>query len=129
MVLGVSHHDCDCFALQVQLARQSVRNDPESGGACNFGGRGILVGDDVGYARHLLGRAGVDVFDARVGMRAGEKFRVQQIGEPDAAGVLGFAGEARDGNLAERGHRLAEHVEIFGRITLPFTGDGFLRPF
>ncbi len=119
----VSGDDGDGLALQVQFLRESfghstisaaevVRYHPADG----LGP--VLIRKDVSDAGHLFGSGGVERLDAGMRMRAGKELRIQHVGEPDAAGVLRFAREARDGDFGQRGQRLADDVQVFRRIAL-----------
>jgi hypothetical protein len=101
-VLGLRHHDGRNFPLKIQFSRQWFGQYPAPSNVGGLQFRRILVGKNVFHARHFLRGRRVDVLDVGVRVRTGEEPRVEQVGEPNAAGVLRFAGEPRNGNFGQR---------------------------
>src|SRR5215472_13756731 len=57
-------------------------------------------------------------------MRAGQEFRVQEIGKSDTGRVLRFSRKPRNRDFCQGRHWLSQHPEIFGRVALPLPDNG-----
>ena len=74
-IFGFCRHDGDGFALTIEFLRQRI----QPAGGLTRSTRYILVRENVGHARHFLGRRRVDILDSRVRMRTREQLHVKQV--------------------------------------------------